>query len=100
MPDEATLQAFAASVEKDMTQNLRKMVKTTIRGYKQAKVSETGAKLLVWIATSNGIKSCPSCKARNGKVKTKAQWERMGLPGSSALLCGDDCLCHLGPAPG
>lgn len=96
-PDAATWDAIDKGVETAMTQNLRKMVKTAIRKYREARMLEVSDKL-TWL-TVGGSRVCPSCKPRHGKVKTYKQWERMGLPGSPALICREECRCNLIPVP-
>ena len=38
---------------------------------------------------------CPDCAARNGQVKTMAEWTALGLPGTGATRCGAYCRCYL-----
>ena len=40
--------------------------------------------------------SCADCIARDGQIKTLAEWREIGLPGDSRLAChGDHCGCTL-----
>lgn len=96
MPDEAMWERLASQHVREMTQNLRKMVKSSIRNYRQDKLGKKGK--FIWI-TSGGANVCPSCEPRHGKIKTMAQWQALGLPGSQALVCNDECQCQLLPAP-
>ena len=96
-PDEAMWKSLEEQNVREMEQSLRQMAKSAIRGYRQDQVKGSGH-YFVWL-TSGGTNVCPSCEPRHGKVKTWAQWERMGLPGSAGLLCGAECNCQLLPAP-
>ena len=40
-------------------------------------------------------KDCPECKKRSGQVKTYKGWEKIGLPMSNLLPCGDNCSCSM-----
>ena len=44
-----------------------------------------------------GAKHCVDCLDRNGKVKTLSEWESLGVPGSGATACHDNCMCDLIP---
>jgi hypothetical protein len=50
--------------------------------------------LYKWVWTP-GVEHCEGCKSRNGKIKTLAEWEKEGLPGSGNTQCHDNCLCDL-----
>ena len=39
--------------------------------------------------------SCPSCRQRSGQIKTYAEWQRLGLPKSTRLICSAHCKCYL-----
>jgi hypothetical protein len=94
-PDDETLDRIRGDVQREITGVLRKQAKTAIRDYRHARLDEMGFTKFAWIAVVLG--SCPSCIKRHGKVKTMAQWEAMGLPGSPVLYCEDDCRCGLHP---
>jgi len=51
--------------------------------------------LFMW--NSVGSETCRDCLARHGLVKTWAEWERLGLPGSGATICLFNCRCALLP---
>lgn len=94
-PDAATWLAIDQQLEKQVTQNLRQMVKAAVRNYKQARREEVADKA-TWVTLADG-RVCPSCGARHGKTKTWKQWRAMGLPGSAALICRQECRCDLVP---
>lgn len=94
MPDDATMQALVTQHEKDFVTGLRQMTKEAIRGYRVAKLEV--AQSLMWVDVGDS-EECKSCRARHNKVKTFKQWSLVGLPGSSALVCGANCRCELVP---
>ncbi len=93
-------EALWASIEKahvrEMEQSLRLMTKQAIRLYRIDKLAKQTGKLM-WVAVEAGEHSCPSCEPRHGQVKTLAQWQAAGLPGSAALICNGECKCNLIP---
>lgn len=95
VPDEATLEAIAKGVEREVRGFLRQQVKAAIRNYKLKRMQDMGLDKFTWVALVIG--SCDSCLARHGKTKTMAKWRKEGMPGSSVLLCGKECKCHLAP---
>jgi len=42
-----------------------------------------------------GAKHCSGCLDRAGQVKTFDEWKALGLPGSGATQCHDNCMCDL-----
>lgn len=96
-PDEAMWAALEDQNVREMTQTLRQMAKAAIRDYRNTALQETGSNQFVWVTSGKG--SCPSCSTRHGRVRTWAMWERLGLPGSSGLICETECNCQLLPAP-
>ncbi len=96
-PDAATWASIEKAHVREMEQSLRRMTKQAIRLYRQDKLAATSNKFM-WVAVEGGEHSCPSCEPRHGKVKTMAQWQRAGVPGSAALICSEECRCHLIPA--
>lgn len=95
-PDEAMWQSLAEQHEREMAQSLRQMTKQAIRDYRVSQLAGTSDKFM-WL-TVGGSNVCPSCEKRHGKVKTLKQWAAVGMPGSGALICQDECRCHLIPA--
>lgn len=57
---------------------------------------QAGYKTYTWIAV-NGADACPDCKARHGKSYSRAEWQRQGMPGEGATVCGSSCMCQLVP---
>lgn len=51
--------------------------------------------LLFWNAVLSS--SCPDCVNRHGRIKTLAEWTRLGLPGQGATVCRHFCRCTLLP---
>lgn len=96
MPDDATMEALKAQNEREFVDNLRKMAKQAIRLYRLARIANASP-LLMWV-TSGRDNVCNSCEPRHGTVRTLKQWQRLGLPGSAALLCSENCNCQLVPA--
>tara|TARA_R100000700_G_C3128829_1_gene114848 strand:- start:177 stop:755 length:579 start_codon:yes stop_codon:yes gene_type:complete len=47
-----------------------------------------------WVTVS-GHRICPDCIENSGKVKTYKEWTELGLPASSANICGGYCYCIL-----
>lgn len=97
-PDDEVLDRVEADVRREITGVLRRQAKTAIRDYRHGRLEEMGFTKFIWIAVVLG--SCPSCIKRHAKVKTMKQWEALGLPGSPALFCEDDCRCGLHPYAG
>lgn len=95
VPDAATWEKIHKQTEREMTNNLRKMVKSSIREYRLGQLGESGK--FMWLTSGKNV--CPSCEPRHGKVKTMRQWKALGLPGSQGLVCSDECKCQLLPAP-
>lgn len=95
-PDEAMWQSLAEQHEREMTQALRQLTKQAIRDYRVEQLAGVSSNFM-WL-TVGGDKVCPSCEKRHGKIKTMKQWQAIGLPGSGALICQDECRCHLIPA--
>lgn len=95
-PDEALWKSIEDAHEREMAQSLRRMTKSAIRNYRIENLAKESP-YQMWVAVGGGEKSCPSCEHRHGKVKTLQQWRDEGLPGSAALLCGEECNCHLLP---
>ena len=52
--------------------------------------------LFTWV-TVGGHKVCPDCDARTGQIKSWAEWEAEGLPGSGWSVCKGYCYCVLDP---
>lgn len=48
----------------------------------------------MWVTVS-GHKICIDCAGRGGDVRTFAEWESAGLPGSGWSVCGGYCYCVL-----
>lgn len=96
-PDAATWEAIDKAHVREMEQSLRRMTKQAIRLYRIDRLAETAEKFM-WVAVEGGEHSCPSCEPRHGQVKTMKQWNKAGLPGSAALICNEECRCHLIPA--
>lgn len=94
-PDEAMWKSLEEQHEREMTQALRQLTKQAIRDYRVEQLSD--ADKLMWL-TVGGSNVCPSCEKRHGKIKTLKQWIALGMPGSGALICQDECRCHLIPA--
>lgn len=94
-PDEAMWKSLAEQHDREMTQALRQLTKSAIRDYRVEQLANSDK--LMWL-TVGGDRVCPSCEKRHGKIKTMKQWMALGLPGSGALICQDECRCHLIPA--
>lgn len=97
MPDEHSWAALAKQHENEMAGSLRQMTKRTIQLYQQSK-SEPDDKE-AWI-TRGDDDVCLSCEPLHGQIKTHAEWEKAGLPGTSAHVCGRECRCRLVPVGG
>lgn len=95
VPDAQTMEAIAQGVKREVTGYLRQQTKGAIRNYKLKRMVDAGAKAFTWVALVIG--SCASCLRRHGETKTLAAWQRAGMPGSSVLICGKECKCHLAP---
>ena len=52
--------------------------------------------LFTWVVVG-GHKVCPDCDSRAGQIKTFAEWEAEGLPGSGWSVCKGYCYCVLDP---
>jgi len=48
----------------------------------------------MWVL-EDGARHCGDCLEREGKIKTFAKWEAIGLPGAGMTQCGGNCLCSL-----
>lgn len=57
--------------------------------------AEATGKLFLWFAI--GSNSCRTCQKRHGRIKTLAEWKRLGLPGSGNTDCRRNCRCTLIP---
>ncbi len=95
-PDAATWTAIQKQVEGDVERSLRTMTKAAIRNYQDARAQEISDKA-IWQCVDAGEDSCPSCEPRHGQVKTFKAWDRLGRPGSAALICSRECRCRLIP---
>lgn len=93
-PDDATLQTIESQVAVQVNSQLRQQVKGGIRDYRLAAFESLDVPL-TWVAQGTG--SCPSCEKRHGQTKSYSQWASQGLPGSSALICQEECNCSLLP---
>lgn len=95
-PDEAMWKQIEEGHAREMAQSLRRMTKQAIRLYRLKKMEGSASKFM-WTTVSDQ-KVCPSCYPRHGKIKTMTEWRRIGLPGSGALVCSEECRCNLVPA--
>jgi len=91
IPDEAQWEAVDKQIERETAAYLRQQVKTAIQKYRASKFSPDDE--MTWIGV--GVGMCPSCEPRHGRTKSMREWKRLGLPGSSALVCEKECRCGL-----
>lgn len=95
IPDDALLEQLTDSVESEFQSNLVKMTKTAIRNYRERNIGDDD--MGMWV-TSGRDTVCGSCEPRHGQIRKMSDWRKRGLPGSSALLCGEYCNCQIIPA--
>lgn len=94
-PDAATLSDVEAAIDRRTTEALRQMTKAAIRNYRDARAAEE-SRYATWL-TVGDTNVCPSCEPRHGQTNTWKAWDRLGRPGSAALVCSRECRCELVP---
>lgn len=84
--------------------DFRKQAKATVKGglenagRNEIRQSFLDVKLWDWLGIVDG-KICDDCLSRhNMSAQTWEQWEAIGLPGSGATMCGQNCRCILIPS--
>ena len=85
--DEATQEVTHATLNAVQVQREAERRNLT---YDQAQAEEW-----TWICAL--INTCPDCLTRHGQTLTRAEWIKLGLPGSGWSVCGGYCVCILEP---
>lgn len=96
-PDDALADQVLARAEAAVRRTLRTRAKDLVRRYELARLATTDEMPMRWIAVLGGSTSCPSCERRHDHVQTFRVWAGEGMPGSSNLICQDECRCLLQP---
>ena len=79
------LEEAAQSVERDALQRAQQNL--------ARELGEDETTRYFWHAI--GHNSCGDCTSRHGRIKTLAEWRRIGLPQQGTTVCGRRCKCTL-----
>lgn len=104
--DSAAIARLDTSVQQAFDNALRAEIKTVVRDWRLERLSTVVAGMadgeaalpLMWVAIMDS-NTCESCEPRHGMERTMVEWQAIGLPGSPALVCANQCRCELLPMP-
>jgi len=99
VPDDTLVARVAKTAELRLRQHMQHEAKAAVRAASTQRlgIGRTEGGALMWTAVMDAA-TCESCEARHGEMHTQAEWEELGLPGDSALVCDGNCRCELVPS--
>lgn len=94
--DDALIERMLARVDSSVKGWLLDEGRSAISEYRWQQMLEDEGKSAKaqWIAVTDSG-TCDSCLARHKEVETLADWDILGRPGSSNLICRKRCRCSL-----